>query len=110
MIAGLMDELMADDDILAEARDAFALCEEAESENRLEALDGLWFAKLGEQWPESVRQQRIRDGRPCLTINRQPAFIRQVVNEARQNRPGIAVHPVDSEADPRERVAGAFFV
>ena len=66
----------------------FALCEEAESENRLAALDDLRFAKLGEQWPESVRQQRIKDGRPCLTINRRPAFIRQVVNEARQNRPG----------------------
>jgi len=91
---------MTDDTILADAREAFALCEEAESENRLEALDDLRFAKLGEQWPESVRQQRIKDGRPCLTINRQPAFIRQVVNEARQNRPGINVHPVDSEADP----------
>jgi len=91
---------MTDEQLLAEARDAFALCEEAESENRAAALDDLRFAKLGEQWPESVRQQRIKDGRPCLTINRQPAFIRQVVNEARQNRPGIHVHPVDSEADP----------
>jgi hypothetical protein len=91
---------MTDEQLLADAREAFALCEEAESENRLEALDDLRFAKLGEQWPESVRQQRIKDGRPCLTINRQPAFIRQVVNEARQNRPGINVHPVDSEADP----------
>ena len=44
--------------------------------------------------------QRIRDGRPCLVINRQPAFIRQVVNEARQNRPAIKVHPVDDAADP----------
>jgi hypothetical protein len=92
---------MTDEQLLADAKDAFALCEEAESENRLAALDDLRFAKLGEQWPESVRQQRIKDGRPCLTINRQPAFIRQVVNEARQNRPGIAVHPVDSEADPQ---------
>src|SRR5579872_3483554 len=91
---------MADEDILSGAREAFALCEEAESENRLAALDDLRFAKLGEQWPDSVRQQRIKDGRPCLTINRMPAFIRQVVNEARQNRPSINVHPVDSEADP----------
>jgi hypothetical protein len=90
---------MTDDQLLAAAKDAFALCEEAESENRVAALDDLRFAKLGEQWPESVRQQRIKDGRPCLTINRQPAFIRQVVNEARQNRPGITVHPVDGEAD-----------
>jgi hypothetical protein len=28
-------------------------------------------------------------------------MIRQVVNDARQNKPGITVHPADSEADPR---------
>jgi Phage P22-like portal protein len=91
---------MTDEQLLGDAKDAFALCEEAEAENRAEALDDLRFAKLGEQWPEHVRLQRIKDGRPCLTINRQPAFIRQVVNEARQNRPAIKVHPVDSQADP----------
>jgi hypothetical protein len=91
---------MTDEQLLADAKDAFALCEEAEAENRAEALDDLRFAKLGEQWPEHVRLQRIKDGRPCLTINRQPAFIRQVVNEARQARPSIKVHPVDSLADP----------
>jgi hypothetical protein len=90
---------MADKDVLAEAQQAFQDCEEAENENRLAALDDLRFAKLGEQWPEKIRQQRIKDGRPCLTINRQPSFIRQVVNEARQNRPSIKVHPVDSQAD-----------
>lgn len=88
------------DDILADAKEAFTLCEEAESENRIDALDDLEFAKLGKQWPEKIRQQRQKDGRPCLTLNRQPAFIRQVVNEARQNRPTIKVHPVDSQADP----------
>src|SRR3954462_7654869 len=92
--------IMTDDNILSDAKEAFALCEEAEAENRAEALDDLRFAKLGEQWPEQVRAQRIRDGRPCLTINRQPAFIRQVVNEARQHRPSIKVHPVDDVADP----------
>lgn len=97
---------MTDEQLLAEAKDAFALCEEAEAENRAEALDDLRFAKLGEQWPETVRQQRIRDGRPCLVINRQPAFIRQVVNEARQNRPSIKVHPVDDAADPA--IAGIY--
>src|SRR6185295_6624325 len=89
-----------DDDLLAEAKEQFTQCEEAESENRIDALDDLKFAKLGEQWPELVKQQRRIDGRPCLTVNRQPAFIRQVVNEARQNRPSIKVHPVDSQADP----------
>ncbi|WP_205854196.1 portal protein [Phenylobacterium kunshanense] len=91
---------MSDDEILAEAREAFALAADAEAENRREALDDLRFARLGEQWPERVRRERELEGRPCLTINRLPAFIRQVVNDARQNKPAIAVHPVDSGADP----------
>lgn len=89
-----------DDDLLADAKEAFTQCEEAESENRIDALDDLRFAKLEEQWPEAVKQQRIKDGRPCLTSSMMASFIRQVVNEARQNRPAIKVHPVDSTADP----------
>ena len=91
---------MSDDDILEEAREAFQLAADAEAENRREALDDLRFARLGEQWPERVRRERDLEGRPCLTINRLPAFIRQVVNDARQNKPAIAVHPVDSASDP----------
>ena len=34
-----------------------------------------------------------------LTINRLPTFIRQVVNDARQNRPQIKIHPVDDSGD-----------
>jgi hypothetical protein len=91
---------LSDDDILKEAKAAFDLAADAEAENRREALDDLRFARLGEQWPEKVRRERELEGRPCLTINRLPAFIRQVVNDARQNKPAIAVHPVDDGADP----------
>ena len=86
-------------DIIADAKDAFAECEDAESENRNWALEDLRFARLGEQWPDKVKKQREDEGRPCLTINRLPSFIRQVVNDARQNKPSIKVHPVDSGAD-----------
>ena len=89
------------DDVLKEAKEAFELASERESDNRKEALDDLRFARLAEQWPDGVRQQREREGRPCLTVNRLPAFIRQVVNDARQNKPSIKVHPVDSAADVR---------
>jgi hypothetical protein len=88
------------DDILKDAREAFELAAEREAENRREALDDLRFARLGEQWPERVRRDRELEGRPCLTINRLPAFIRQVVNDARQNKPAIICHPVDGGADP----------
>jgi hypothetical protein len=91
---------LSDDEIIREAREAFELAADYEAENRRDALDDLRFARLGEQWPERVRREREMDGRPCLTINRLPAFIRQVVNDARQNKPAMVVHPVDSRADP----------
>lgn len=91
---------MKTEDILKDAREAFDLACEHESDNRREALDDIRFARLGEQWPDKVRRDRELDGRPCLTINRLPAFIRQVVNDARQNKPAISCHPVDDGADP----------
>lgn len=89
---------MSDKDTLAEALEEFKLSEEAESENRKAWIDDVRFARLGEQWPDGVKRQREMDGRPCLTINRMPAMLRQVVNDARQNKPAIKVHPVDSGA------------
>jgi uncharacterized membrane protein len=83
------------DDILQEAMEAFEQCESAEKDNRTDGLDDLKFARLGVQWPEKIRKQRQLEGRPCLTINKLPAFLRQVVNDSRQNKPGIAVHPVE---------------
>jgi hypothetical protein len=91
---------MADKDTLKDALEAFKLAVEAEKENRDAALSDLKFARLAEQWPENVRQQREQEGRPCLTINKLPAFIRQVINDARQNKPAIKTHPADSFADP----------
>ena len=90
---------MADKDLIADALAQFAECEDAESENRQLAVDDLKFARLGEQWPEQTKQQRDKEGRPCLTINRLPTFIRQVINEVRLNRPAIKTKPVDNGAD-----------
>lgn len=89
-----------DERLLAQARADFARAVEAGREDRREAAEDLRFSRLGEQWPEAIRRARELEGRPCLTLNRLPAFIRQVVNEARQNRPAITCHPVDSAADP----------
>ncbi len=88
-----------DKDTLAEAKADFKICVDAESQQRKEAEDDLRFALLGEQWHEEDVQKRKTDGRPCLTINRLPAFIKQVTNDARQNRPSIAVHPVGDGSD-----------
>jgi len=85
-------------EIIEEAGELFEVASEREALNRREALDDLRFARLAEQWPEKVRRERERSGRPCLTVNR---FIRQVVNDAQQNQPAIKVHPADLLADPK---------
>lgn len=83
--------------VLKTARKRFQLASEAESALRKEALDDLKFI-AGDQWPIEVKNQRNADGRPCLTINRLPQFVRQVTNDQRQNRPSIKVSPVDDGA------------
>lgn len=88
-----------DDDILEEAREFFAQCEDGWSTAKNEFLDDMRFARLAEQWDSRDLQQRTTDGRPALTINRLPPFIRQVVNDGRQNRPSIKIRPNGDGAD-----------
>lgn len=90
---------MSDKDIIKDAKEAFEETQEAESKNREAWVSDVRFARLGEQWPAAVKRQRELDGRPCLTLNRLPAFIRQVTNDARQNRPAINCHPVGGGAN-----------
>lgn len=90
---------MSDKDTITDALEAFKAASESEAKNRQAWVDDMRFARLGEQWPEKAKRQRELEGRPCLTINRLPAFIRQVTNDARQNRPMIRVHPVGDGAD-----------
>ena len=87
------------EEIIKEALEAFEAIDNAESENRASWLEDVKFARLGQQWPDKVRSQREKDGRPCLTINRLPSFIRQVTNDARMNKPAIVCHPVGDGAN-----------
>lgn len=90
---------MTDDDFIADVRKKYERAAEAFADNRDAWRDDVRFAKLGDIWPEDIKKQREADGQPCLVIPRLPAFIRRVVNEARQNRPAINVVPADSGAD-----------
>ena len=87
-------------DIIKEATERYKKSVETDRHNHEAALDDIKFALLGDQWDERAISQRALDGRPCLTINKIPSHIRQVVNDARQNKPAIKVQPVDDEADP----------
>lgn len=87
-----------EDKVFLAALDRFKNAEEFERDDRRMMEEDLAFA-AGEQWPEDVKAARKSTDRPCLTFNRLPAFIEQVVGDARQNRPAIKVHPVDEGAD-----------
>lgn len=85
--------------VIDDALDRFQESQSATDLSRKEAAEDIRFGRLADQWPKEIRKQRQLEGRPCLTINRMPAFVRQVVNDARQNKPAIQVVPVDSGAD-----------
>jgi hypothetical protein len=92
------DDAKDDAAIIEHAKAFLEQAEESEQEVRRHALDDIEFS-LGKQWPDNVMQDRERDGRPCLVINRLPQFIQQITNDQRQNRPSIRVHPVGDGAD-----------
>ena len=94
------DKKASDDDTLANGKKLFALCEAHDTDNRTSYQADTRFVRAREQWPDKIRAQREADGRPCLTIDKLGPVIRQVVNDSRQNKPSIKVHPVDSEGDP----------
>ena len=94
----LPNEGQSDDEILDEARKRYAICQDADGDNRQAALDDLRFL-AGEQWPAETKAQRLMEGRPALTINTLPTYLHQVTNDQRQNKPGIKIHPVDDGAD-----------
>ena len=91
---------MSKADLLKEALEGFEKTAEHDAHNRKAWEDDVDFALMENQWPERVRRDRELEGRPCLTVNKLVSMGRQVVNDARRNKPGIRVMPVDSEADP----------
>ena len=89
----------ASDTLIKEALEEFEDSEQASSFNRTRYAEDTSFARGSDQWPASIRKQRVQEARPVLTINKLPALIRSVVNESKQNKPAIEVSPVDNGAD-----------
>lgn len=86
--------------IVKEARDRLQQSWEADKDNRQEAATDLKFL-AGDQWPEHVKKEREAEGRPMLTINALPQFLRQVTNPIREADLSIKTAPVDSNSDPK---------
>lgn len=88
------------DAIISDAQDLYTDAEERLSTLKDKAIAEARFSRLGEQWDDAAIAKRKREERPIVTINKLPSFLRQIVNEARMNRPSIIVSPVDGGADP----------
>ena len=54
---------------IEEAKQFLRLANDADSNNRSEALEDLKFA-AGDQWPVEIQNSRTLEARPCLTINK----------------------------------------
>lgn len=96
------------DDIIKKARKCMSLAIEADRGNREEALDDLRFVTGEQQWPDEVLREYANDGRPALTINRLPRFVRQVTGDIRKLNPAVRVLAADNAAtdDTAQIMAG----
>lgn len=76
-----------------------ALDRSREQRNRM--IDDLEFSNPAnpDQWDRIAKA--ARSNRPCLVFDQTNQYIAQVVNDARQNKPGIKPIPVDNNADPK---------
>lgn len=98
---GAKEAVSEGDDLLTVFRERYEDAYERERHNIDEAYEDLGFSEGEAQWDDKIRRQREIEGRPCLTENRLPQFIRQITGKMRQMRPSIKCVPVDSRGDPK---------
>jgi hypothetical protein len=88
------------------AMDDWKRADQHERRDRELCAEDLKFSSGGEgQWPQGEAQRREAEGRPMITVNRLAASIKQVINDARQNRPGIKIIPAGTDDPQAEKAA-----
>jgi hypothetical protein len=50
------------------------------------------------QWPTEIANNRITSDKPCLTMNRVRQYCLNILNDSRNNKPGIKINPVGGGA------------
>lgn len=80
------------EDFFSEMRKRFASGVEYDSKNMEAFKDDLKFV-VGDQWDPNVKARREKSKKPCLTVNRLPAYVAQVVNTRLMNETEIKVYP-----------------
>jgi hypothetical protein len=89
-------------EVLEEANERFASCVDRDRDNRDNAKSDTEFVYLaGKQTPDKMKADLLAADDPCLEFPQLKQFVNQVVNEQRQNRPGIRVHPAGGKASDK---------
>jgi hypothetical protein len=92
------------EELLVRVRKHYKIAEEADRDNREEALKDLKFLhKPGEQWDEWTRQKRGAE-RPMYEFNKTRITVKRVVNDMRANRPQGKVRAVEDGDKPTSNV------
>ena len=94
---------MKDEELLKEAHQRYTMARDYWHDNRKNAKDDMEFLN-GNHWPENVKN--VRKDRPCLVVDKISQYVRQIVNDGRQNRPAVKVRPIDDNGD--EEIADVF--
>lgn len=94
--------LTEDEQIVIEAHKRFKACEEWEATARANFLYDYKFANGDSinmyQWDNWVVGDRQEFDRPCLTINKTMQHCLQIINDGKQNKPGVNIRPVGDTA------------
>jgi hypothetical protein len=94
--------LSGDDKIISEAKRRFRACEEWEATARANFEYDYKFANGDSvnnyQWDNWVVGDRATNDRPCLTINKTMQHCLQIINDGKQNKPGVNIRPVGDTA------------
>lgn len=99
------DDKGDDDAIIKAAMKCLEDYQSRESDNIHRAQQAIEF-RAGGQWPDAIKRDRENPNqsggaRPCPVLDKTNQYIRQIVNEERQNRAAIKVRPVDDGSDPK---------
>lgn len=94
-----------DEDIVREAMRRFDICATWENDARLRFIEDVKFCNGDAdnlfQWDSTSRTARgygTIDERPCLTINKTRQHCLNIINDAKQNKPGVKIKPVGNGA------------
>lgn len=93
---------LSDDKLLEEAKTRFRACVDWESEARVRFDWDYKFANGDAhnmyQWDAAIVQDRLTARQPVLTINKTQVHCLQVINDGKQNKPGVNIRPVGEKA------------